>query len=105
MSPLTNCSLKDFMDYALLCVDSLFTVGFAEEECDTVPVTEMADTPEHAHKMAATMESVHKMAATTTPLHVIAASHESIQVTDDRHESGQVTAAVSESSCVSTDLP
>ncbi len=54
-----NCSLKDFMDYALLCADSLFTMGVTEEERNTASVTEMADAPERAHKMAATAESVH----------------------------------------------
>ncbi len=58
-----NCSLKDFMDYALLCADSLFTVGVAEEERDTASVTEMVDAPERIHKMPATAESAHKMAA------------------------------------------
>ncbi len=35
-----NCSLKDFMDYALLCAGSSFT-----EERDIASVTEMADAP------------------------------------------------------------
>ncbi len=73
-----NVSLKDFMDYALLCDGSLFTVGVADEDRDTASMTEMVDAPECAHKMAATAEPVQKMAATTTPCHVIAASHESI---------------------------
>ncbi len=46
-----NVSLKDFMDYALLCAGSSFTVGVAEEERDTASVTEMADAPECTHKM------------------------------------------------------
>ncbi len=47
-----NCSLKDFIDYALLCAGSSFTVGVAEEKRDTASVTKMADAPEGTHKIA-----------------------------------------------------
>ncbi len=47
-----NGSLRGLMDYALLCAGSSFTVGVAEEECDTAPLTKMADAPEGTHKMA-----------------------------------------------------
>ncbi len=44
------------MDYALLTVGSLFTVGVMVEECDGASMTEME----------AAAESIHKMVATTT---------------------------------------
>ncbi len=47
-----NGSLRGLMDYALLYVGSSFTVGVAEEECDTASLTKMADAPEGTHKMA-----------------------------------------------------
>ncbi len=78
-----HSSLSCFLDFALLTVGSLFTVGVADEDRDAASMTEMADAPEHAHKMAATAEPVHKMAATTPPRHVSVASHESNQVTVD----------------------
>ncbi len=34
-----NGSLRGFMDYALLCAGSSFTVGVTEEERDTASVT------------------------------------------------------------------
>ncbi len=46
-------SLCQFMDYALLCVGSPFTVGVADEERDTTSITEMVAAPEHPLKMAA----------------------------------------------------
>ncbi len=66
-------SLSCFLDFALLTVGSLFTVGVADEDRDAASMTGMADAPERAHKMA----------ATTTPRHVRAASHDSIQVKVD----------------------
>ncbi len=89
-----HSSLAQFMDYALLTVGSLLTVGVAEEERGTAFMTEIAATLEHAHKMAATADPVHKMVATTTPRHVIAASHEPSQVIADVKEPSQVTADV-----------
>ncbi len=86
-------SLAQFMDYALLTVGSLFTVGIAEEECDTVSMTEMADV----------LERVCKMAATTPPSQVTADLRESIQVTADLRESSQVTVDRPESSKVTVD--
>ncbi len=53
-----NVSLRDFMDYALLCAGSSFMVGVVEEESGTASASEMVDAPECVHKMAAT---------TTTP--------------------------------------
>ncbi len=47
-----NGSLRGLMNYALLYAGSSFTVGVAEEECDTAPLTKMADAPEGTHKMA-----------------------------------------------------
>ncbi len=38
-------SLCQFMDYALLCVGSPFTVGVADEERDTTSITEMVAAP------------------------------------------------------------
>ncbi len=40
-----NGSLRGLMDYALLYAGSSFTVGVAEEEGDTKPLTKMATTP------------------------------------------------------------
>ncbi|KAL0193898.1 hypothetical protein M9458_012194, partial [Cirrhinus mrigala] len=99
-------SLAAFMDFALLCVGSSFTVGVAEEERDnavtaaahpaqrmaaapkrdaTEPLTawiarEMAAVAERARAMAATVEPVHKMAATPGSSQVAAAFPESSQV-------------------------
>ncbi len=97
-------SLAQFMDYALLTVGSLLTVGVAEEERGTAFMTEIAATLKHAHKMAATADPVHKMAA-TTPRHVIAASHEPSQVTADVKEPNHVTADQPESHHVTADQP
>ncbi len=90
-----HCSLKDFMDYALLCAGSSFTVGVAEEEYDTALTHVMADAPEHDRKMA----------ATTTPHHVIAASQEQSQVTADHCESSQISAGHPESHHASAGRP
>ncbi len=89
-----NVSLKDFMDYTLLCAGSSFTVGVAEKERDTVSVTEMADAP----------ECTHKMADTKTHRHFSADLHESSQVTADVKEPSQVTADVNESIQATADL-
>ncbi len=50
-------SLSCFLDFALLTVGSLFTVGVADEDRDTAFLTEMVDALECAHKMAAITES------------------------------------------------
>ncbi len=76
-----NVSLKDFMDYALMVAGSSFTVGVAEEERDTMSVTEIADAPERTHKMAATATG-----------HIISDTHESGQVTLNCHASSLITA-------------
>ncbi len=88
-------SLAHFMDYALLTVGSLFTVGFAEDERDTASATEMGDAPEVTHKMA----------VTTTHHHVSADRHESSQVTVDCYESSHVSADLPESRHVFADHP
>ncbi len=49
-------SLAPFLDYVLLTVGSLFTVGVVEEERDTTSLTEMVAAPECAHQMVATAE-------------------------------------------------
>ncbi len=87
-----HCSLKDFMDYALLCAGSSFTVGVAEEEHDTALTHVMADAPEHDCKMAATTthhqspeshnmptepESAHIMPAKPGPARIMSATPES----------------------------
>ncbi len=42
-----NCSLEYFMDYTLLCADSLFTVSIADENRQTASMTEMLAAPEN----------------------------------------------------------
>ncbi len=69
---------------------SSFTVGVAEEECDTVSATEIADAPERTHKMAATATG-----------HIISATHESGQVTLNCHASSLITADLPESRYIS----
>ncbi len=98
-------SLAQFMDYALLTIGSLLTVGVAEEEHGTAFMTEIAATLEHAHKMAATADPVHKMADTTTHRHFSADLWESSHVTVDRHELSQVTVDLPESLHIFADLP
>ncbi len=107
-------SLCQFMDYALLCVGSPFTVGVTEEERDTTSVTEMADGPERTHKMAATTThrrvsaDRHETSQVTVDLRessqVTFDLHEASQVTTDRHESSQVTVDLCEASQVTVDL-
>ncbi len=53
------------MDYALLTVDLVFTVGVVKERDTTL-----------THVIAVTLEYEHKMAATTTPCQVMADLHE-----------------------------
>ncbi len=91
------------MDYALLTVGSLLTVGVAEEERGTAFMTEIAATLEHVHKMAATADPVHKM-ADTTHCHFSADLHEPSKVTVDLHESSQATVDLHELSQVTVDL-
>ncbi|ROK82362.1 hypothetical protein DPX16_4017 [Anabarilius grahami] len=76
-------SLGSFMDYALLSVGSLFTVGVAEE-CDTMVDHVMATAPRNTHQMAATI--------TTATHHVSADRPESHHVTADRPEQRHVSA-------------
>ncbi len=78
-------SLRDFIDYALLCAGSSFTVGVAEEERNTASETEVADASECTHKMVATATG-----------HIITAIHESGKVTASHCEPNQVTADLPE---------
>ncbi|KAI2650156.1 Adhesive plaque matrix protein [Labeo rohita] len=82
-------SLAAFMDYALLTVGSLFTVGVAEEECDiaTMPVMAAATlsqpgTPGHSCLMIATpvLKPIHVMVATAKPVHKMEAAPECAHV-------------------------
>ncbi len=82
------------MDYALMVAGSSFTVGVAEEERDTMSVTEIADAPERTHKMAATATG-----------HIISYTHESGQVALNCHASSRITADLPESLHVSADPP
>ncbi len=110
-----NCSLKDFIDYALLCAGSSFTVGVAEEERDTASVTKMADAPEGTPKMAEGTthhqfpgnrhESRHVSVDQPESLHVSADLPESPHVSADLPESLHVSADLPESLHVSADLP
>ncbi len=73
-----HCSLKDFMDYALLCAGSSFTVGVAEEEHDR----KMAATTTHhqspeSHNMPTEPESAHVMLAKPGPARIMSATPES----------------------------
>ncbi len=47
-------SLSQFLDYALLCVGSSFTVGVVEDERDITPNCLITAALQHAHKMAVT---------------------------------------------------
>ncbi|KAI2658625.1 hypothetical protein H4Q32_016730 [Labeo rohita] len=69
-------SLSCFLDFVLLSMGSLFTVGVAEEERNTASVTEMVDTP----------NCTHIMAATTTPCHSLVTS----QLTSQSHITSQL---------------
>ncbi len=78
-----HCSLKDFMDYALLCAGSSFTVGVAEEEHDTALTHVMANAPEHDRKMAATTmhhqsPESHNRPAKPGPVRIMSATPESL---------------------------
>ncbi|KAL0201349.1 hypothetical protein M9458_004536, partial [Cirrhinus mrigala] len=127
-------SLAAFMDFALLTVGSLFTVGVAEEQRDIAvtpavqPARQMAAAPEHALIMAATTDPVHKMAAAPVhahsgnsgarsqdggraamaePVHKMAAKTELRHVTAATPEpkSSQVSAVFPESNQVRAALP
>ncbi len=99
-------SLCQFMDYALLCVGSSFTVGVADEERNTALTHVMAAALDNEHKMAVTAEPNRKMAITVDfheSSQVIVNLHESSQITADLHESSQVTVDRRESSQVTVD--
>ncbi|KAL0153365.1 hypothetical protein M9458_051329 [Cirrhinus mrigala] len=95
-------SLAAFMDFALLCVGSPFTVGVAEEERDNAvmaaahPACKMAAAPERVHTMAATTESVYKMAAAPERAYKMAATEEAVHKMAARTELRHVTAAIPE---------
>ncbi len=97
-------SLAHFLDYALLTVGSLFTVGFAEGERDTASVTEMADAPECTHKMVNATMHRNFSADLREPSKVTVDLHESNQVTVDVKEPGQVPADVKEPGQVPADV-
>ncbi len=99
----TRSSLSQFMDYALLTVGSVFTVG-VDEERDTVPVTEMADAPECTHKMADTTTHRHFSVYVKEPSEVTADVKEPSQVPADVKEPSQITANVKEPSQVTADV-
>ncbi len=92
-----NCSLKDFMDYALLCAGSLLNLGVAEEERDTASVTEMADAPECTHKMADATTHHYFSVNRHGPSHITASHPESHHVTADLPESRHISADLPES--------
>ncbi|KAI2650086.1 hypothetical protein H4Q32_016190 [Labeo rohita] len=77
-------SLAAFMDYALLCVGSSFTVGIADEERDipvmpaAQPAREMVAAPERIHIIVATMDPVHKMAVAPERVHTMVATAEPV---------------------------
>ncbi|KAL0202092.1 hypothetical protein M9458_000110, partial [Cirrhinus mrigala] len=104
-------SLAAFMDFALMCVGSSFTVGVAEEQRDITvtpaaqPARQMAAAPVRAHKMAATAEPVHKMAATAVPVRKMAAKTELRHVTAATPEPNKAKAAFPESSQVAAVFP
>ncbi|KAL0160511.1 hypothetical protein M9458_044236 [Cirrhinus mrigala] len=108
-------SLAAFLDFALLCVGSPFTVTFSQPRTPghsaimiATPVLKpahgMAAAPERAHVMAATAEPVHKMATKTVLRHVTAATPESSKFRAAVAKSSQVKAVVTESSKVTADL-
>ncbi|KAI2665543.1 Foot protein 1 variant 1 [Labeo rohita] len=109
-------SLAVFLDFALLCEGSSFTVGVADGERDDVVMAaahpaarwrprrarryghvcrliarEMAAVSERARAMAATAEPVHKMAAKTELRHVTAAMPEPSHAAAVFPESSQVS--------------
>ncbi|KAL0195040.1 hypothetical protein M9458_008612, partial [Cirrhinus mrigala] len=103
-----SSSFSQFLDFALLCVGSPFTVGVAEEERDKVVMVAakfsqlrtpgqsamLIGTPviKHAHEMAAAPVRARKMVAKTMLRHVTAAISVSSQVTAELHESSYVSA-------------
>ncbi|KAI2644743.1 Zinc finger protein sdc-3 [Labeo rohita] len=117
-------SLEQFLDYALLCVGSSFTVGVKEEERDIAvgiaarssppqapghtaimiailvlkPDRKLAAAPEHAYVMAATTEPLLKMAAAPERAHVMAATAEPIHKMAVKTVLRHVTAATPEPS-------
>ncbi|KAI2655747.1 Protein piccolo [Labeo rohita] len=115
--------LDIFMEYALLCVGSSFTVGVAEEERDNAVMVAikfsqpqalghssiLIATPviKPAREIVAThiMARAHIMTATTTLRHVTAAIPESRNVTAVFPESSQVRAALPKSSQVTAVVP
>ncbi|KAL0199126.1 hypothetical protein M9458_007666, partial [Cirrhinus mrigala] len=104
-------SLCLFLDFALLCVGSPFTVGVAEEERDNAvmaaahPARKMAAASQCVHTMVATAEPMHKVVAKTKLCHVTAAISEPSKVAAVFPESSQVAAVFPESSHVAAVFP
>ncbi len=100
-----NGSLRDFMDYALLCAGSSFTVGVAKEERNTASVTDRADAPECTHKMAEATTHHQFPGNHHESRHVTADLPDSRHVTADRHEASHISADPPELLYVSADPP
>ncbi len=62
-----NGSLRGLMDYALLYAGSSFTVGVAEEEGDTMPLTKMATTPADPPLVVVQAAGIPRSAALSAP--------------------------------------
>ncbi len=62
-----NGSLRGLMDYALLYAGSSFTVGVAEEEGDTMPLTKMATTPADPPLVSVQAAGIPRSAALAAP--------------------------------------
>ncbi len=77
------------MDYTLMVAGSSFTVGVAEEECDTASVTEMADT---TASRSANPESNQYAADRRESSHVTTNHPDSSSVMGNRYESSHVSA-------------
>ncbi len=93
-----NGSLRGLMDYALLYAGSSFTVGVAEEECDTASLTKMVDAPEGTHKMAEAtthhqFPESHNMPAKPGSAHVVPTEPGSAHVMPAEPGSAHVMAA------------
>ncbi|KAL0152603.1 hypothetical protein M9458_052326 [Cirrhinus mrigala] len=105
-------SLSLFMDFALSCVGSPFTVGVADGERDDAV---MAAAPERdttdtfaawlVHEMAATLERAQTMAAASERVHKMAATEESIHKMATMTGLHHVTAAIPEPSHAASVFP
>ncbi|KAL0148987.1 hypothetical protein M9458_055791 [Cirrhinus mrigala] len=114
-------SLEAFMNFALLCVGSPFSVGVAERERDNAvmatarPTRRLAVMPEHdptntfsawiAREMAAVSERAHAMVASAEPVRKMAAKAGLHHATAALPKPYQVAAVFPESSQVRTVVP